>query len=254
MIIKLSEWAGRASHSRAYAGLFLLFLIFGLVAGIPIGRSVFQINRMIEKKDLKLKEAITQPATGQNSWLILGVDDLEAAAPRLQSAWLALFFPGKPVVTMLPVFPVPGGNPLGDKFSLDRRGAPTDEFTEALYEERLWWTGYIVLDASGLNDILEHLGNRGINSEGPDVQDFANLIETGGNIATIQLSQASLLSSACRQANGLLSPEGAQRLAASLSPHLRTDLNLVQVARAWPITEAGRLQVGCDFPMMAVSR
>jgi hypothetical protein len=255
MTIKQSGWAARATHSRAYAGLFLLFLVFGLAAGITIGRSIFRVNRQIEKKEQVSKETVTQPATGQNSWLILGVDNLKGAAPRLQSVWLALFFPGKPAVTLLPVFPVPGGESLGDTFSFDRRGDPGDEFTYALHEKRLWWTGYIVLDASALTDILDQLENQGSSSlAGPVVQDMVKLTETGGSFSTIQHSQTNLLAGACRQANGLLSFADAQRLAADLSPHLRTDLNLAQVTRAWPVTEAGKLKVDCEFPMMAVSR
>lgn len=249
-----SGWVARAGHSRAYAGLFLLFLAFGLAAGLPIGRAMFRSHRSFDSQAKNREAGITQPATGQNSWLIVGVDNLQATQPHLQSVWLALTFPGKPTVTLLPLFPVPGADLLDVRFSLDQHDAPSAEFREALNQQRIWWNGYLVLDGEGFRTILNLFDTRGsASSQLPALEDQAR-IETGGDVSAIQRRQTSLLESACQQADGLLSLAEIEQLVARLATHLQTDLNLAQVARAWPLTEAGSLKIDCEFPMMVVAR
>jgi len=255
MVNRRIEWMNREKHSRANARLFLLFLVFGLIAGLPIGRSLLSMNRLAGNEGSVRLESVPQPTTGQNSWLILGVDDLDAASPRLESAWLALFFPGKPEVTLLPVFPVPGETLLEEQFALDRRGLPVAAFMDSLHAERLWWTGYVVLDTTSLTSILDLLNRLGpaISREARPIE-VAGLAGTKGDGITVQQSQTELLASPCRQSSGLLSGPEVQRLVRGISPHLRTDLDLAQAARAWPLTEAGRLMVDCEFPLLGASR
>jgi hypothetical protein len=255
MAIRQIGWATRDKTSRAYAGLFLFFLFIGLAAGLPIGRSLVAAKRLAEIRREDPSTLASRPAGGQSSWLIVGVDDLQADRPRLESAWLVLFFPGKPGLALLPLFPGPGGETLEEQFALDPKRYLADGFLEALRSRQLWWTGYVVLDRIGLASILDLLGmpRTAIPNQAGRSESTGSSRQRESATGTV-LGQTELLADACQRAGGLFSAAQVARLAAGITPRLRTNLDLAEAARAWPVSDTGKLVVECEFPLQGAAR
>ena len=100
----------------------------------------------------------------QNNILLIGVDDLEALAPRLESAWLVLYLAQTPHFTLMQIYPgkTPGageaGSPGADLASLfqsDSQGSPGPDFFSELKARGLWWSGYIILDRRALAEAVD---------------------------------------------------------------------------------------------------
>jgi hypothetical protein len=100
----------------------------------------------------------------QNNILLIGVDDLEAPAPRLESAWLVLYLAQTPHFTLMQIFPghtsgagaasSPGGD-LASLFQSGSQGSPGPEFFSELKARGLWWSGYIILDRLALAEAID---------------------------------------------------------------------------------------------------
>jgi hypothetical protein len=104
----------------------------------------------------------------QNNILIIGVDDLEAPAPRLESAWLVLYFAQTPHFTLMQIYPgrISGSGDtdssevdLASLFQSDPQGSPGPGFFTELKARGLWWSGYIVMDRLALAEAIELIAN-----------------------------------------------------------------------------------------------
>ncbi len=104
----------------------------------------------------------------QNNILLVGVDDLEAPAPQLESAWLVLYIAQTPHFTLMQIYPgssfesAGGGSPgvdLASLFQSDPQGSPGPEFFTELKARGLWWSGYIVMDRLALAEAIDLITN-----------------------------------------------------------------------------------------------
>jgi hypothetical protein len=110
----------------------------------------------------------------QNNILVIGVDDLEAQAPRLESAWLVLYIAQTPHFTLMQIYPGKtsgsgdAGSPgvdLASLFQSDPQGSPGPDFFSELKARGLWWSGYIILDRLALAeaiDLIAELSGAGV--------------------------------------------------------------------------------------------
>jgi hypothetical protein len=110
----------------------------------------------------------------QNNVLLIGVDDLETPAPRLESVWLVLYIAQTPHFTLMQIYPGrtsgsgDAGSPETDLESLfqsDPQGSPGPDFFTELKARGLWWSGYVILDRHALAraiDLIADLSGAGI--------------------------------------------------------------------------------------------
>ena len=100
----------------------------------------------------------------QNNILLIGVDDLEASTPRLESAWLVLYLAQTPHFTLMQIYPGTASGSdeagsqeieLGSLFQSDLQGSPGQDFFSELKAQGLWWSGYIILDRLALAEVVD---------------------------------------------------------------------------------------------------
>lgn len=103
----------------------------------------------------------------QNNILLIGVDDLQAAKPKLEGAWLVLYLTQNPHFTLMPIFPgIPAEDGKATKsdghlaklFQADPAGVPGPGFFSALKDRGLWWSGYFIVDRLAMGEILDTIG------------------------------------------------------------------------------------------------
>lgn len=100
----------------------------------------------------------------QNNILIIGVDDLEAPTPQLESAWLVLYISQTPHFTLMQIYPGKpsgqgdAGSPkidLASLFQSGQQGSPDPDFFSELKARGLWWSGYIMVDRSAIAETID---------------------------------------------------------------------------------------------------
>jgi hypothetical protein len=149
---------------------FLYLLLFGAGLGAGIYGSLFipvpeLSSRPVTPTPVE-ETRLVMSANGQRSVLLLMLDDLTLPEPTLQSAWLLLYVPSHPRITILPVFPSPssGNSAFNEEVQktfqlIQVKGSYRldSSFEEVLHQEEINWGGYILLDQPGLAAISQSL-------------------------------------------------------------------------------------------------
>lgn len=218
--------------------LSLLAFIVCLVIGVQAG------SQLQRQKALQA----AQPATliskdAQRTLLLIQVDDLSGDDPHLDGLSLLMYIPGHPMLTFIPLFPAEMArdgeiaNHLAKTFGLDHNKALTQAFTNALKDEQISWTGYILSDRLGLAALEAFL------------QD-----PSGFNSASIKISAevdankdpASTIPVYCSRVNDLQTSLDWSRLMSALIPdHLHTDLGLEMLLSDWKNLSSTGLPFNC---------
>lgn len=103
---------------------------------------------------------------GQRNILMVLVDNLSSPQPQLKSLWLILYMPQSPIVTLMPVFPSAmnvesdSNEELYQNFSITpaHSGLVLEQaFLDILAEKELTWSGYVILDEIGINNLTTSL-------------------------------------------------------------------------------------------------
>ena len=210
--------------------------------------------------DIKSPER-PQLASRQRNLLVIGVDDLGAFEPRLESVWMAIYLPGNPHFMLLPVYPSPKAAseeqslnpPLPQLFELGATKAPGVRFLEALEADGLWWTGYLILDHVALADVAEFLGGAGELSTEVGAFDLASLPLAAVDSQQALLGQARLLQALCTNIDRL-SLEDHWRLPhlfGLIPAHAVTDLDLNQVSAEWQALLGQAGGIACEYPYLS---
>jgi hypothetical protein len=195
---------------------------------------------------------------GQRNLLVAWVDRLDAARPRLEGLWLILFVPNSPSLTWLPLYPAGlivniDGNPQWTAdFRLTPDGKLDAQFVADLRSKDVWWNNYLIIDETGLAEIV----NRSLNANEdpgitpqPDagVRIIANMPPAWEHPEEALKAQFDLLEKFC------LPPTATNRVASEadligpLDHHLITNLQADEILSIWNDLRltGGRL---CKFP------
>jgi len=196
----------------------------------------------------------------QRNILVIGVDNLEAPAPRLESVWLILYLTETPIFTLMPLYPsvlTETGQPpqedrlLAENFGLEANGLPVETFLATLKEWGIWWSAYILLDEAAM---VQGMGlvaqmDAGLRLEGEQL--FTDIPSPWEDFNAAYKGQTWLVQRLCasatlRQAKDIdLSPFF------NLIPHhLRTDLNAPQIAAEWLDFMAHGGGIRCELPFL----
>jgi len=144
---------------------FLLLCLFAacLITGFTLGASA-ALAREQQARALAGAQVTGQPQeeenqagiealpSGQRNILVIGVDDLQADEPALESLWLILYYPPAPGINLAPLFPArlqndpETGLALDEAFALDENGTPVPAFFESIQRRDLWWNNYMLID------------------------------------------------------------------------------------------------------------
>ncbi|MDD5466878.1 MAG: hypothetical protein PHS96_03645 [Anaerolineales bacterium] len=196
----------------------------------------------------------------QRNVLLIGVDDLQAPQPSLNSVWMVMYLEGTNLYTFMPIFPSSeanslndgvAGNTLQDIFTLQPDGSPGIPFIATLRVRDLWWNGYVMVDTAGLVSLSEGLG-------GIDPQMVSNLTSraqlvgqpalTTGSQAIID--QAHLINAICHRASTGLRPSQVVSVIETLHGRLNADFDLATLAGEWARLAQSDAGITCEFPTL----
>lgn len=264
--LKMIKFAfNRPRHIPAlafYVGVFIVFLVTGICGGRSIGSGDYAESTDTPRANNsgEIPATIALPTTGQRNLLVVGVDNLTAAHPQLEGAWLVMYFQGKPDITLLPVNPQPtemSNRPstgLNTNFSLDENGIPSHDFLEKL-NHQVWWNNYIVIDKTGLIGLINLVGGMQVgNQHLTGAQVLAKMTSSWEDSGSAYVGQARLLSHLCEQArSSSFSLEQIAAMLKQIDTHLATDLDIIKDLDTWLNKSNNSFSLSCEFPLLSSS-
>ncbi len=146
---------------RAFILLLIAILVF--VGCAIVGYNIAQnLNPSVGSTDGSVD--IPSLPSEQHNYIVLRVDNLRAANPKLISVWYtSLFFVNENPnsLTLAQIYPpkVPSQNSalLERTFAISQEGEPVQVFWDSVKRYRLKWDGYIIFDTEGANLFLQWL-------------------------------------------------------------------------------------------------
>ncbi len=227
--------------------IFTVAILTGLLIGLktPLPETVAMLSN----------PPVNMPATSQRNLLVIGVDDLTQAQPRLESVWLVIYFVDSARVTLLPVFPsatdAAYNRLLDESFSLDGNGQPDERFWEVIAALAFWWNKSILVDQGSSAEISHAL----------QVENSADLFTRGasspGRIASWSqdpqaalLGQRALFEALCDSFRQAKSITTLQTILLQIPAHLRPGAENFPVLVDWFEMAARKDQLHCEFPTL----
>jgi hypothetical protein len=200
----------------------------------------------------------------QRNVLLIGVDSFQAEEPRLEGVWMILYLRDTPHFMLVPVYPSQMQDEdhsalvdynLARLFSLEDGQTPNTMFLQALRDKQLLWNGYIVLDKSALVEILAMTSfENKITSQGqqPSAINLADIEEAPMRAL---LEQAQLAQELCRNSGAMIVSDKNRfpGLLAQASAHIRTDLDLAELAGEVVAALRYGGGISCEFPSLATA-
>lgn len=246
----LFGWLG--SQRKAYFGCLMLFGLAGIWGGRLVGRGLMQqIGPDV------LSSRASGPDTGlssQRNILLIGVDRLSAQKPKIESAWLIMYFPGIPEFTLVPVFPdidaeaATGTPAMPEGFYLEGSGEPAGLFMERL-SGRVPWSNYLVIDESGLAAWLDQLGGVTVGGEQKSGAAVLAAYHTLKDPAQAIIFQTAVLQALCEHASTGIEAKQVRSMLEAAKPGMATDMDLVREIET-RLEEMGDFRtVRCQFPL-----
>lgn len=172
------------------------------------------------------------PASGQTNIVLIRVDDLASAAPKLISVWIAFLGPADyPGLTVMALYPNPKNaeqvQQLEQSFALNADQSPSDKFWNQLAAFKFTWDGYILADATSITPILAWINNTNtvLNATAPATTESQTAVISEETVAF------KAICSTLGNTSEIAGP--APDWAAIIPGHLRTDLTFEAMMYSW---------------------
>lgn len=236
--------------------IFSLFVPVGLWFGFSIGNFTFP---GLQNGAIPAETTVTPPTNGQRSILFIGVDHLNVDQPRLESIWLVLYLPGKPSLTLLPIFPVSTTsksylgsswertNPIGDD------GNPSTGLLNILKKKQIWWSEYVLLDETAMIKVVDFLGGMTVGERYLDgALSLGSIIPPWESQSAAIQGQTELLQTLCLQPKRVSSMKDIGSILDLIPLHMRTNIEVSQALDDWQSLVTNEIDLTCEFPMLSV--
>ena len=168
-------------------------------------------------------------ASAQKNVVVIHVNDLEAKSPQLISVWSSFTVVNEQTyITMTPLYPSivpdPASSRLVETFKLNNRKKPSKHFLETLEVYRIDWSGYIVVDTQGMQEMRQWMMGDG----------ELNLSDVGTDPTAFLQDETMLLNGICQGLNGIgPAPDECLEWEGIYPAHLETDLSMQRVLAYW---------------------
>jgi hypothetical protein len=218
---------------------FLIFIIF-FALGISIVRIIFggsssSMDAQNLSPDLQYQE----------TFLIIGVDNLSQSEAILESAWLITIKSASSQIDFLPLYPdiMSPHDPMlvstlnyGDYKNL--------EFLEKYHAN---WAGVIILDLTGLNMVVEVAGDRDYQASSYDNDDHLGLPRAWeAPIESLQ-KQKNIVMFLCENTYPFFSYESIHYLMGFIPDHFRSSLSDDELWENWQLLSNLNFNLTCHY-------
>jgi hypothetical protein len=241
--------------------LFISFLVIGYSVSTrfyhPEYSEQYNASRMMFSTSINSIRALEN---GQRNFLLIGVNTLEPSEAQLESLWLVTNLPPDTTLQFLPI--LSAGNEtdsdfkyqLYSLFKLEKKNdnlALALDFMEILKENNYWWSGYIVIDHSAMQDIINRLEKSKVNSEffsrNQRKDEDLSIVGSPQNSFSIDLT---LIQTACQILSEFSqNPDLFNNLLLD-SNHVATDLDRNQLLLEWNALSSNDQSLNCRFPTL----
>lgn len=237
----------------------MFFGVF-LTIGFMLGTSAAQLNgsaaEVSPPAPSPLPATSTAAPNGQQNFLIIGVNDLEAQSPRLESIWMLLYIPPTPQFTLVPLYPSPyaGGkelqNYLEKTFALGSDLKPDPAFLVAVQSVNIWWNNYIILDEVAMANVINTASaDNALNDPDFGSRTISTLPLAWEEPEAAVLAQAELLNGLCHDFARNFSTKKIDIYSKMLSHHVSSDLGATQLTvMLQHMTTNKSERFRCQFP------
>lgn len=209
--------------------------------------------------ELSATESVSSYAgNGQQNILLIGVDDLSAAKPGLENAWLVLHLQNSPQITLLPIYPDTSTRQAAEEtiamaelFKLNQDHQPDPDFIRLLKARDIWWSNFVVLDREAMASIVEFVGGEAMTGHvsGPDAVMKIPLAAVHPDVAL--LSQARLAQELCQGTKKIPADRNISSLIALIPDHVAANLDLDEVKSTWSRFFEHGNGFTCEFPTLS---
>jgi len=202
-------------------------------------------------------QTIQLSAEKQRTILLIGVNDLQDASPRLISLWVLLYRLDTPRAAVVPLYPppvtgvhtaLPVHTDLSVHFSLTDQRQLSSAFLGALQDFQFAWTGYVMMDQTGSARLIDWM-------KGIEIQDttldgmsaVATLVDPLVDASAALASQKQLGQSLCQRFSAVDPDSNWLALTTDLIPqHLNTNLDIESLRADWKTLVASSTPLSCE--------
>jgi hypothetical protein len=253
-----------------YSLLFGIGLLSGYWASLYISLPEAQAG---EEPQVTVEPALVPMANGQRSILLVIVDDLQLPEPELTSAWLVLYMPSGPGITLMPLFPSPTARDPGSdeafflSFGLDReddQARLSRGFEDHLKSSQIQWSGYVILDRTAVEAAAASLHRSAslynlsalpyrslVNSTAAGEQ---HLLPQEERLNTL-LGEANYYKKLCLEASrseSWLGEEALAEVAALIPDHLAVSFDLAGLEAELRLLRSFGRSFSCEIPTLGI--
>lgn len=254
MVIPYLRKLLESPSSLVYGFLFLVFF----VPGLWLGRTIWTEKEIQEEDSInRADQAQSEVENKQINLLIINVDTLSSQESQLKAVWLAIYFPGKPDVSLIPIHPLSteGGAFVDERivqsFALNAEGNPEEVFFNEL-RRSIWWNHFVIVDDYALGEWIDRLG--GFSSKDDHLDGYQvvkaipyPVIDVEGSLS----SQVGLMVAICRSISSDPVLDDFDQYLARVSDHVRSDMSVRELVR--PLLElrsSTGSEMNCEFPTL----
>lgn len=212
--------------------LIILFVACGVMGILLANKFVNADDKPSATQEVYPTRTAGTPGDGQTNLVLLRVNDLSAAEPKLVSIWIAFLGPADyPGLTVMMLYPNPEApeqvQALADSFTLGVDKLPLSSFWQQLSAYKFSWDGYLLADSQSISSIAGWINN----TQSPLTAAPANSRE--GYLA-IQSEETAVFRNICTTLENTDKGPGTQPDWGSIIPiHLRTDLTFENMMYSW---------------------
>jgi hypothetical protein len=254
IFIGLGYWGGKATSVKAREFISIISsggrvdkqLDYPLPTNITNGSSSQTAQSEIAFK------AKRPTAPEQENILVIGVSDLAAPEPELESVWMVLYLTDSTHLTLMPIYPpfmpeISQSQQLAKSFRLNGDRQLDEKFIQALRDQDLRWNYTVVMDQVALSAVVDFVRSSG---GGGSNLGRAALDQKASDADTL-VEQTRLLQGLCYGVGELPYLPDVSGLYKLIPQHVMTDLPLVEFISAWQIRLAQGSQLSCEFPFLS---
>ncbi len=226
---------------------FLVFCMFFLI-GITIGKMMIDVPPQPPEP-----QNLNSIAQNQNSYLIIGVDDLSNPIARLESAWLLTLKSDISQIDLIPLYPVATAPHLNTYQSphIPILVSTTDfenlKGIDVIGQQGVSWSGVIMHDLIALNIIVEIAGERHDFQSGQENLRIPDLPKAWEDPDNALQKQKNIIMFLCDNIQPFTSHETIQYLITYIPDHFRSTLSTDDLWSKWQLLSNIHLDLACHY-------
>lgn len=181
----------------------------------------------------------------QETFLIIGVDDLSQSEAILESAWLITIKSASSQIDFRPLYPnsMSPHDPMLVS-TLDYHDYKNLEFLEKYHAN---WAGVILLDLTGLNMVVEVAGDRDYQTSSCDNDDHLGLPRAWESPIESLQKQKNIVMFLCENTNPFFSYESIQYLMGFIPDHFQSNLSNDELWENWQLLSNLNFNLTCHY-------